>query len=755
MNLRPCLLALAAATVLCPAHGAPAPATRPTPLLGEAPRAVARASATAAQAFLPTVAATYGDSSYGLVVDTSKREQARVFFQTVYQSSTNVPSGWTGSIAGGAAGTTSQEFRDAVARRVNYYRAMAGMPAAVTLSDAYNAKDQQAALMMSANHALSHTPPLTWLNYTVDGATAAGSSNINYGSNGPDAIDAYIQDPGASNAAGGHRRWVLYPPSVLMGTGDVDGTGNHDQANALWIMDRAGFLGDEPPTRDGFVAWPPAGFVPYQTVFPRWSFSVPGGDVSAATVTMQRAGQAVAVRQEIIAPGYGDSTVMWVPDGQGTDFMTPTAPAGGGDVVYNVSVTNVRVGGALKTFTYQVTTFDPSKPGADTVLPTLSGPAQPAVGTPNSYRFDAVPGATGYRWTAWPVTALTLNLNAEGGMGAATAFPAGTDLTANTAGQSGAAAYQLNSGPASGSPQAVLSGATGASLTVDAAVLPAAGSALQFRSKVGFNTVSETAEVQVSKDGGANWQDVYSQVGTGQPEAGFTAKSVDLSAFAGQSLRVRFVYSAPYGKLFYPRISDAGWFVDDITVTNARSVGTARPTALADGALSFDFSPAAGSYALQVTPLFFGGYAADAGPLLFVDAKTDSGGGGSGGGGTGGGGIGGGGTGTPEVTVTASVPSVTAGGGGTGVFTVTRTGDTTGEITVAYVVKGSAVDGTDYVLLSGKKKLKAGKASVKIKVTPLGAAAGGSVKRVVKLTLLTGDGYTLGAAASAKVKIVW
>ena len=71
--------------------------------------------------------------------------------------------------AEGLAGT----FQDATALRVNYFRAMAGVSAAVTFSDALGAKAQQAALMMSANNSLSHFPPTTWLDYTQAGAEAA------------------------------------------------------------------------------------------------------------------------------------------------------------------------------------------------------------------------------------------------------------------------------------------------------------------------------------------------------------------------------------------------------------------------------------------------------------------------------------------------------------------------------------------------------------------------------------------------------
>ena len=72
------------------------------------------------------------------------------------------------------AGTTSAAFRDSVLLRLNYFRAMAGVPADVTFSDTYNAKAQQAALMMSVNNQLSHNPPTIWQCYTADGAEAAG-----------------------------------------------------------------------------------------------------------------------------------------------------------------------------------------------------------------------------------------------------------------------------------------------------------------------------------------------------------------------------------------------------------------------------------------------------------------------------------------------------------------------------------------------------------------------------------------------------
>lgn len=109
----------------------------------------------------------------------------------------------------------------------------------------------------------------------------------------------------------------------------------------------------------------------------------------------------------------------------------------------------------------------------------------------------------------------------------------------------------------------------------------------------------------------------------------------------------------------------------------------------------------------------------------------------------------------PVVTLTVAIPSVPEGSGRSGQFLLTRTGDDLSTLLlVNYTVKGSAANGADYVLLSGIKKLKPGKATAKIKVTPIaGRVAPGQVK-AVKMVLATGAGYTPSTPAKAKVKIV-
>lgn len=65
----------------------------------------------------------------GFVIDTKNREQVRSFYRAVYGASDNVNAEWNGNIANCNPGTTSVFFRDAVLLRINYFRAMAGVPA--------------------------------------------------------------------------------------------------------------------------------------------------------------------------------------------------------------------------------------------------------------------------------------------------------------------------------------------------------------------------------------------------------------------------------------------------------------------------------------------------------------------------------------------------------------------------------------------------------------------------------------------------
>ncbi len=286
----------------------------------------------------------------GLSVDGQNRSAVRSFFDLHYTPNLSVPMGWTGSIAGCVAGVTSAAYLDATIDMINYFRAMVGLPSVINqVPD--NAGAQDAALMMIAEGALSHAPPMSWACYTSAGAASAASSNLALGNAGPAAMVAYIRDSGTFNEPVGHRRWILYPRRTAMGSGSNDGVNVFHHANALDVFGPTG----SPLATPVAVPWPPAGFVPYQVVYPRWSFSlntVPNANYSSATVSMSQNGSPVTLTVLAIENGFGDNTIVWEPSG---------LVFGGGmeDATFTVTVDNIQ-NSAVSQFTYDVTVIDPA-----------------------------------------------------------------------------------------------------------------------------------------------------------------------------------------------------------------------------------------------------------------------------------------------------------------------------------------------------------------------------------------------------------
>ncbi|MBL8218562.1 MAG: hypothetical protein JNL62_05010 [Bryobacterales bacterium] len=294
----------------------------------------------------------------GAWYDTSNRETVR---QAYLNTFTSVSMGWTGAIAGCVPGTTSLAWRNSAAARINWFRSMAGVPDGITLNDTYNTKDQQAALMMSANRSLSHSPGTGWPCYTAAGAEAAGASNLCYSWNitpEPGCVSQYIEDSGTNNYFVGHRRWILHPQTQQMGTGDVNQTGSfpsgYPYANALWVFDGHTF-DTRPATRDGYVAWPPKGYVPYQKVYARWSFGYPGANFAGATVTMN--GSSSGVTKETLRndEGYGENTIVWTWSGQPSGVPSS-------DTTVTVTISGI-TGAPQSSYAYQVIIFDPATTG--------------------------------------------------------------------------------------------------------------------------------------------------------------------------------------------------------------------------------------------------------------------------------------------------------------------------------------------------------------------------------------------------------
>jgi hypothetical protein len=253
--------------------------------------------------------------------------------------------GWTGSDSTCNAGTSSATSRAATLRALNYARSLAGL-APVTFSTTLDARAQRTALIMSANHSLSHDPPSSWRCWNSTGATNAGVANLaltypKVSSAG--VVGQYLTDAGSKNAAAGHRRWLLNPFSTTMGSGST-GT-----ANAITV------IGPTSSTRPNpaYVAWPTAGYFP-STLEPggRWSLSAGNRAMSFtyATVRVYRNGNLVQTVKNPVASGYAQPTLVW---------QVPADIARSGS--FQVVVSGIRKSGTTQRYThsYMVKMFTP------------------------------------------------------------------------------------------------------------------------------------------------------------------------------------------------------------------------------------------------------------------------------------------------------------------------------------------------------------------------------------------------------------
>jgi hypothetical protein len=590
----------------------PAASSLPPPVLGDAPAAPADISGLPGRGLHPL------DVTGSFNVNAGAREQVREFYNAVYAASEGVAMNSTAVTASCTPGTNSTAFQNATLRRINWFRAMAGIPAAVSFSSNESTKDQAAALMMSANNKLQHTGiSNTWSCFTISGTNAAANSNLALGYDGPDAITSYIWDFGTNNAAAGHRRWILYPQTQVMAAGDVPAEGGFKAANATWVFD-ANFGGPRPSTSQPFVSWPPAGFVPYQIVFPQWSFALSNANLSAATVSMQSNGVSVAVSLQVNTNGFGENTLVWVPMGLDAGSSGTAFPFSGTDTVYSVTVTNILVpGGSIVGFTYNVTLFNPSVPGTDYVATVVVGTNTPYVNTGNSYTCVPIanPNTTGYQWLAAQATNGSFTDNASNGLANFTITPApGYPVVTNPPTGSGKCFHLCHNNPVS------------QFLQLNELLLPATNAVLSFKSLLGYATTSETACVQASTDGGANWQNLFTEAGcfdgngsASQCETTFTAHSYSLSNYVGQLTMVRFSYAFTSGIYFPQNDPFVGWCLENIVVTNVQQVIGMVTNSTAS--TNFTFTPTqAGNYALAAAPVLFAQFPLGWGPFKLVNA---------------------------------------------------------------------------------------------------------------------------------------
>ncbi len=290
-------------------------------------------------------------------LDTSNRSLVRDVFFTEYKTTPAVDAAWTGNLPACKPGDISNDFRAAAIRRVNFYRAFAGL-GPITLNTNISSVCQDGALVLAGLGVLAHTPANTSKCYSSDAYYALSHANIALGMAGPLAVDGYMAEGGAGNYDVGHRRWILCPIQASMGVGSVVPVVpiNHAIADVLTVIGKFG----PRPVSPVYVAWPSAGYLPYQLMpnSTRFHCSFPNANFSRTAVVVRINGIESNITYEPMAQGYCDNSIVYFASNSSYERVM-------NDTVYDFEIRNVGVKGsptALYNFSYQTIVFDPNPP---------------------------------------------------------------------------------------------------------------------------------------------------------------------------------------------------------------------------------------------------------------------------------------------------------------------------------------------------------------------------------------------------------
>lgn len=285
-------------------------------------------------------------------IDTSNRAAVVSAFNTYYNVVMPEP-GFTGSTDSCQPGAISRAFQEWTIARINYYRAMAGVPGDAMLYPA-NGQQQAAALIMAANGKVSHAPTGWLCANTTGGLSGASGSNLAVGGH-PDLTPTYLQDTGAVNDEVGHRRGLLHSRAKSFAYGQAV-TPKGGWGAAFRGVEKEANVAVSVPKG---IAWPrgyfPIWLLPTHGLTSegeRWSFGLPGTpDFSKATVSMTVNGAPLAVTRRTPISGPGDHTLVW---------ELPIGHKPVKNSVYNVKIEGVE-GAPQKSYSYDVIPIDPTE----------------------------------------------------------------------------------------------------------------------------------------------------------------------------------------------------------------------------------------------------------------------------------------------------------------------------------------------------------------------------------------------------------
>ncbi len=270
---------------------------------------------------------------------------------------------WTGDVQSCKAGTLAPDVYQKIVRRANYFRELAGVHNQLQL-DSNHATAQAAALLMFANNTLTHDPSPDMICFSKLAELGAGS-NLSFGTViFKEFVVDQIADEGGSNQSVGHRRWILNADARFLRFGATPNTYALDVfSNYSW---NAPVL-----TIPETYSYPGKGYIPYQLIFKRWSFSISGeGSFSDATITVKKNGQTISVSNETWDNAYGDCSIIWEMNDLFDEDEYDVAEAnkravfsklGWLNTPITITIANVEIGDVKKNFTYNIIPFDPDE----------------------------------------------------------------------------------------------------------------------------------------------------------------------------------------------------------------------------------------------------------------------------------------------------------------------------------------------------------------------------------------------------------
>ncbi len=267
-------------------------------------------------------------------------------------------------------------------------------------------------------------------------------------------------------------------------------------------------------------------------------------------------------------------------------YAVPVTTDGNYSMTFSASgLTNQTTGWVTNQFNVKVDCVPVYSP------PVISGPNPAALTNNNTYSFTPVGAATNYQWEMSRLSPYTAVEGAENGTNYVVIVSStGYSVFASDVKASGSYSFHFCQ------PDHAVQ-----SLTFNTIFLPHTNCQLMFSKRLGYATSTQIARAQISTNNGVAWQDVWIQAGSGgSGDASFSRITNSLSAFAGVTTKVRFLYDFTGGSYYSQTSSGVGLYLDNIAITNADQSQPLATNNFPSGC-SFVFFPTnAGDYLFSV-----------------------------------------------------------------------------------------------------------------------------------------------------------